>query len=200
MRWVLGIALVCAWIGAIAAQGERERVLDTSEAGMKAISEALGVECAYCHSVQKPDGTPDYKEMTPMKETAIFMHRQFVERLVTLEGAPVTCATCHQGRVRFLPRDTTEAKPSQLAGASRSEITELMKGMQQAMGAAGCDFCHVRRRDGRMDSVMPTPNKVTARFMIDHMAGQFRDKNTGQVTTCVTCHQGKAQFVPRAGR
>lgn len=201
MRRMLGIVLLCCtWLGALAAHEGREHALDTSEAGMKAIAEALGVECAYCHSVKKPDGTPDFKEMTPMKETAIYMQRQFVERLVALDNAPVTCATCHQGKARFLPRDTTLAKPSQLAGMSRTEITDLMKGIQAALGATGCDFCHVRRRDGRMDPVTPTSNKVTARFMMDHMAGQFRNKNTGQVTTCETCHQGQAQFAPRAER
>ena len=197
MRWFWGVWMVLFGLGTAGAHEGEKHVLDTSKEGMKAIAEVLGVECTHCHVAKKEDGKTDFKAPSALKDTAIYMKQHLVDRLLTKNGEPVTCATCHQGKARFVPKDTSLAKPSHLVGMSRSEIADMMKGIQQDIGAKGCDYCHVRKRDGRIDSTIPTPHKVAARFMMDHFTEGLLDKNTGKPVTCKTCHQGKTHFLPR---
>lgn len=164
---------------------------------MEAISNALGVTCQYCHPSETEDGERDYKAPSPHKETAHYMNRHFVNGLVTTAGQAIDCAFCHKGTARFVVRDTSAAKPSRLAGMSRGEIVALMKAMQTALGVKACDYCHVRRRDGRLDPVTPTPNKVATRMMMEQFTDRLLDIQTGKPATCQTCHGGKARFLER---
>ena len=164
---------------------------------MEAISEALGVTCKYCHPSETEAGERDYKAPSPRKETALYMNHHFVGRLVTTAGEPIDCASCHKGAARFVVRDTSADKPSRLAGMARGEIVAMMKAMQTALGVKACDYCHVRRRDGRLDPVMPTPNKVAARMMMEQFTDRLLDIQTGKPATCQTCHAGKAKFLER---
>ena len=169
-------------------------VLDTSREGMKAISDALGVKCAHCHPTKTEEGKRDHKAPSFLKDKALYMKHHYVDGLVTKKGEQINCAFCHQGRAQFIVRDTTKAKPSQLAGKSRGEIVAMMKEMQKALGVKTCDYCHVRGRDGRLDSVAPTPNKVIARMMMDRFTDQLLDIKNGKPVTCHTCHQGKTKL------
>ncbi len=194
-RFVFLGAMVVFWADLHAGE---QHVLDTSREGMEAISEALGVTCQYCHPSETEAGERDYKAGSPLKETARYMKHHFVDGLVTTGGKPIDCAFCHAGAARFVGRDTSAAKPSRLAGMSRGEIAAMMKEMQNALGVKTCDYCHVRRRDGRLDPVTPTPNKVVARTMMEQFTDRLLDIQTGKPATCQTCHGGKAKFLPRS--
>jgi len=164
---------------------------------MEAISKALGVKCAYCHPSVNEAGERDYKAPSPLKKTSLYMKHHFVDGLVTTAGKSIDCAFCHTGTARFVVRDTSAAKPSRLAGMSRGEIVAMMKEMQKALGVKACDYCHVRRRDGRLDPVTPTPNKIVARMMMEKFTDRLLDIKTGKPATCQTCHDGKAKFLGR---
>lgn len=186
------VILLCADIHA-----DDHHILDTSKEGMEAISKALGVKCQYCHLSKTEAGERDYKAPSPLKDTVIYMKHHFVDGLVTKAGKSIDCAFCHTGTARFVVRDTSAAKPSRLAGRSRGEIVAMMKEMQKALGVKACDHCHVRRRDGRLDPVTPTPNKVVARMMMEKFTDRLLDIRTGKPATCQTCHEGKAKFLER---
>ena len=76
---------------------------------MVAFTKALGVECDYCH-------TGDFDEDTPRKQIARYMMTEFSSKLVTKEGGPVNCNSCHQGNARPLavlpfPRSPQQQHP-----------------------------------------------------------------------------------------
>ena len=192
-------ALCAAWfLVAGPAWGQvEETVMDTSKAGMEAISKALGVECEHCHPTVMADGQPDYKAPSAMKATARHMQIHVVDAFVQKDGRAPTCMTCHQGRATFLPRDTSQALPSRLVGTPRTEIVDMMKSMQNDLGQQTCDTCHARRRNGRIDPVAPTPRKVTVRFMMDQFAGSLLHRDNGKPAACASCHRGKIHFLPR---
>lgn len=62
---------------------------------MAAFTQALGVECDYCH-------TGDFDEETPRKQIARYMMTEFSAKLVKNDGAAVDCNSCHQGHARPL--------------------------------------------------------------------------------------------------
>lgn len=74
---------------------------------MKAIERALGVNCEFCH-VRHEDGRLAPEQPTKHKLMAKYMMDHYEGSLVTSEGAPVTCGTCHAGAAEFLPRSTGE--------------------------------------------------------------------------------------------
>jgi len=194
----LGVIVVLVF--SVAAHADEDHVLDTSKEGMKAISEALGVKCSYCHPTKKADGKRDFAAPSEMKKVAIFMKQHMVDKYVQKNGEPIDCAYCHQGKAKFLVRDTTQAKPHQLTGMSRTEIVNLMKGMQRGLGVASCDHCHARGRDGRLDHTIPTVNNVITRQMMDHFTGPLLQLKNGKPATCEACHQRKTMFIPRTAQ
>ena len=147
-RFVFCFVVILLWSDV---HTDDHRVLDTSKEGMEAISKALGVKCQYCHPSVNEAGEPDYKALSPLKTTAFYMKHHFVDGLITTAGKTIDCAFCHTGMAQFVVRDTSAAKPSRLAGMSRGEIVAMMKEMQKALGVKACDYCHVRRRDGRLE-------------------------------------------------
>jgi hypothetical protein len=191
-----GWSILLCWLALAPAMGQKEG-MDTSQEGMEAISKALGVTCAYCHLTQKADGQPDYKAPSSQKATARHMQVKIVDVFVQKDGTPLTCATCHRGRATFIPRDTAQTLPSRLVGMRRTEIVELMKSMQRGLGLQTCDQCHARRRNGRLNPVIATANKVTARFMMDHYVRSLLHRANGKPASCISCHQGKVRFLPR---
>ena len=66
--------------------------------GMLSFNQALGVNCSYCHK------QGDFEAETPHKQTARFMMKDFSAKLTKLDGKPVSCNDCHQGRARPLAR------------------------------------------------------------------------------------------------
>ena len=196
-RFAIFVFGLCLVYGKASAHEGESHVLDTSREGMKVLADALGVKCRHCHLAKTDEGKRDYKAESLLKDTALYMKHNYVDGLVTKEGKSIDCAFCHQGQAHFIVRDTTEAKPSGLAGKSRGEIVAMMKEMQKALGVKTCDYCHVRGRDGRLDSVTPTPNKTVARMMMDQFTDRLLDIKTGKPATCQMCHRGKAKFLPR---
>ena len=195
----LGKALCIILLFASAAQshGDKTHVLDTSQEGMKAIANALGVECAYCHPSQKADGKRDFEAPSEMKTISLFMKKHMVDKYVQKDGKPIDCAFCHQGQARFIVRDTSHAKPTRLAGMSRTDIVNLMKGMQRGLGVSSCDHCHDRGPDGRLDHTIPTVNNVITREMMDHFTDRLLQLKNGKPATCESCHSGKTTIIPR---
>jgi len=192
---MMGIVL-CFSSGAFAHEGE-EHILDTSREGMEAIADALGVKCSYCHPTKNADGKRDFKAPSEMKDVALFMKKHMVDKYVKKDGSPIDCAFCHKGKARFLVRDTSEAKAPRLAGMQRTEIVNLMKGMQRALGVSSCDHCHARGRDGRLDHSIPTENNVVSRQMMDDFTDHLLQLKNGKPATCESCHHSKTTFIPR---
>ncbi|MBT4137657.1 MAG: hypothetical protein HOE48_07065 [Candidatus Latescibacteria bacterium] len=191
------LGLVLCLLSTSGAQGDQAHILDTSKEGMKAISEALGVKCGYCHPTKKADGKRDFAAPSEMKTVALFMKEHMVDKHVKKDGDPIDCAFCHQGKAKFVVRDTSQAKPHRLAGMPRREIVELMKGMQRGLGVGSCDHCHARGRDGRLDHTIPTENNVVTRQMMDHFTDQLLQLKNGKPATCESCHKSKTTFIPR---
>jgi hypothetical protein len=189
--------ILLLFISTAQAHGDKVHVLDTSKEGMKEIADALGVKCAYCHPSKKADGKRDFAAPSEMKTISLFMKRQMVDKHVQKDGKPIDCAFCHQGKARFLVRDTAQAKPSRLSGMSRTDIVNLMKGMQRGLGVSSCDHCHARGRDGRLDHTIPTENNVITRQMMDHLTDRLLLLKNGKPATCESCHSGKTTFIPR---
>ena len=188
--------LVCLLLVSVVQAHEGEHKLDTSKEGMEAISKALGVKCSYCHPSKKADGKRDFEAPSKMKTVALFMKEHMVDKHVKTNGEPIDCAFCHQGKAKFVVRDTALAKPHRLAGMPRTEIVNLMKGMQRGLGVGSCDYCHARGRDGRLDHSIPTENNVVTRQMMDHFTDQLLQLKNGKPATCESCHSGKTTFVP----
>jgi len=179
------------------AHTDRGHVMDTSEENMERIAASLGVRCTHCHTVRRPDGKPDFNAPSLFKHTAVHMKVHFVDGLKTPDGKALDCMYCHQGSARFIPRDFTNAKPSNLSERMpRREIFRRMKAIEKALGV-DCEFCHVRREDGRLAPEQPTRHKLMAKYMMDHFEGSLVTSG-GTPVTCGTCHAGAAEFLPRS--
>jgi hypothetical protein len=74
---------------------------------MNGWSRQIGKKCVYCH-VKEGDEF-DYEAKTPKKAIAHYCEEQFVDQLLTKSKKPVTCATCHNKKPLFLPREANEA-------------------------------------------------------------------------------------------
>ena len=196
MTKLILIAVVTG-ISAAVAHSDREHVLDTSEENMERIAKSLGVQCSHCHTARRPDGRPDFEAHSPFKETAVHMKVHFVDGLQTADGKSLDCMSCHQGKSKFIPRDVENAKPSNLSERMpRREIFRKMKAIEKALGV-NCEFCHVRREDGRLAPEQPTKHKLMAKYMMDHYEGALITSG-GKPVTCATCHAGSAAFLPRS--
>jgi hypothetical protein len=69
-------------------------------------SREIGKKCKYCHV--KDGDEFDYKAKTAKKKIAHYCEENFVEKLLTLKKKPVTCGTCHNKKITFLPRPEGE--------------------------------------------------------------------------------------------
>jgi hypothetical protein len=194
---VKALGIVILLITGVEAHTEKKHILDTSKEAMQVMADALGVECSYCHPSKKEDGEPDFAAASEMKTIALFMKKNMVDKFVKKGGDPIDCAFCHQGKARFLVRDSSLEKPSRVAGMATTEIVELMKGMQRGLGVSSCDHCHERGDDGRLDHAIPTQQKVISRQMMDHFTDALLQLKNGKPARCESCHSGKVTFVPR---
>ena len=190
------ISMMLAWSATSAVAHDEEHVLDTSKENMQQIAKSLGVKCTHCHIEKTVEGKPDFSAPSGNKKTAIFMKVHFVDSLRTAKGEALTCEGCHQGVAGFLPRDMENAKPSTLSEhMPRREIFQKMKQIEQDLGVT-CDFCHVRNEEGRLTPEQPTKHKLMAKYMMDHFTAGLQTLD-GSAVTCMTCHQGSAEFLPR---
>ena len=176
----------------MSAADDKDRVL--SPRNMKQIADALGVRCTHCHIAKKSDGKPDFKPPSPMKETAKYMKIHFVDALVTKDGQPLACVTCHAGKAEFLPDQLAPDAPKSAVQGDRMEIMKKMNGIAKALGVR-CDFCHTRGADGKFAYELPTAHKQIAKFMMTEFVEKLTLKS-GEELNCATCHAGKAEFLP----
>lgn len=184
-------------VSAAVGHADREHVLDTSEENMERIARSLGVRCTHCHTARSPDGRPDFTAPSLFKRTTVHMKVHFVDGLQTADGKSLDCMSCHQGNARFVPRDLKDAKPSNMSERlPRREIFRKMKAIEKALGV-NCEYCHVRREDGRLAPEQPTKRKLVAKYMMDHFEGALITSG-GKPVTCGTCHAGTAAFLPRS--
>ncbi len=70
---------------------------------MRSQAKQLGVKCDFCH-LRSEDGRLTPEQPTKHKLMAKYMMDNFAGKLVTLDGEPATCQTCHHGQAEFLPR------------------------------------------------------------------------------------------------
>ena len=193
---LMGVVLLSCWMTPVFAHADEHHVLDTSEEGMKKIAKSLGVECTHCHVTETDEGKPDFKATSPFKATAMHMKQHFVDSLRTADGKALDCQTCHNGHIKFVPREVEAVGVRLTESMERREVMGMMRGFTKALGVK-CLFCHKKAEDGRMDPTIPTKHRRMARYMLDTFSGlTLLD---GSSVTCVTCHQGKAEFLPRHG-
>ncbi|MSS71803.1 MAG: hypothetical protein EXS64_09975 [Candidatus Latescibacteria bacterium] len=177
---------------AMAAADEKGRILSPKD--MKQISDAIGARCTHCHVAKKPDGKPDYKAPSPLKETAKYMKIHFVDGLVTRDGKPLTCANCHAGKTRFLPHELLPDAPKSSVKGDRMELMKKMNVIAKSLGVK-CDFCHAKGPDGKFAYELPTAHKQIAKVMMTEIVDKYKLKDGGELT-CATCHAGKTEFLP----
>jgi hypothetical protein len=79
---------------------------------MQTFRKALGVKCDFCH-VRNEDGRIDPTQPTKHKIMAKYMIEHFTDKLLTKDGKPVTCDTCHPEKAEFLPRHMSEAEEAE---------------------------------------------------------------------------------------
>lgn len=193
MRFVLCVVgLWGPWSGDTQADGDH--ILDTSEEGMKKIATALGVECIHCHVAKTPEGKPDFGAVSAFKATTLHMKTHFVDSLRMADGEILSCENCHNGHAQFIPREPDHDLEPLSANMERREVMKMMRGFTKSLGVK-CLFCHEKATDGRMDPTIPTKHVRMARFMVDNFTS-FTTLD-GSPATCMTCHQGKAKYLPR---
>lgn len=69
---------------------------DALKARMKAMSDALGVDCDYCHD------TADFKKPTRNQKIASFMQAELVAKYTLADGSALSCEGCHQGKTKLI--------------------------------------------------------------------------------------------------
>lgn len=62
----------------------------------------LGVKCDHCH-VKKGEAF-DFDAPTDNKKLAHYCDEHFVAELRDEKGKEISCGTCHDGKVKFMPR------------------------------------------------------------------------------------------------
>jgi hypothetical protein len=191
------LAAAIMFTGAVYSDDDHAHVLDTSKENMKKMAQSLGVKCSHCHIDKTPEGKPDFEAASKLKDTAIQMKQHFVDSLRTTDGNSLDCQTCHNGHAKFITRDhETDTPPRLFANTERREIMTTMRAFTKALDVK-CLFCHTKAADGRMDPTIPTKHRRMARYMIDNFGSlELLD---GQPATCMTCHQGKTEFLPTHG-
>ncbi len=173
---------------------------------MRAWSDALGVDCHYCHQ-------GSFEAETSRKQIARLMQREYIAKLKQRDGSAIQCVDCHQGQTILLSaRTLTNAanKSSTNFPAVRFARVKLkstgvmlwrvttkvplfpkkhfMEGMlsfNQALGA-NCNYCHKKG-----DFEAETPRKKIARFMLSEYNGKLI-KQGNLFVSCNDCHKGSA--------
>ncbi len=192
---ILLVTATFAW-GPLGGHADSHHVLDTSKDGMKKIAGALGVKCKHCHAAVTSEGKPDFEAPSPLKDTARQMKLHFVDSLRTADGKALECDTCHDGHAKFVPREAESAGESLTKTMARRELMTTMRRFTKALNVK-CLFCHTKAEDGRMDPTIPTKHRRMARYMWDNYSDlKLLD---GQQVVCMTCHQGKTEFLPTHG-
>lgn len=73
---------------------------------------------------------------------------------------------------------------------SMGAIMERMKEYNKALGV-DCDYCHVPNK-----FTIETPRSKTAKWMQEQIVDRLAEKEGTKPVTCLTCHAGRARFLP----
>ena len=116
-------------------------------ATMQGFTQALGVQCTYCHMGQAPnfDFASDAKPTKTVARKMILMAREVTAKMPEITGKPAAditrlrCATCHRGLAipKLLPDIVTEAVNKSGVTAAIEQYRELRK---KYYGAQAYDF------------------------------------------------------------
>src|SRR2546425_1041938 len=116
-------------------------------ATMQGFTQALGVQCTYCHVGQAPqfDFASDTKPTKVVARKMILMSREITAKLPEVTGKPAAdvtrlrCATCHRGVAipKLLPDILTETVNKSGSAAAVQQYRDLRK---QYYGAQAYDF------------------------------------------------------------
>ncbi len=154
---------------------------------MRTWTEALGVECNYCH-------VRPFDVDTPRKAVARLMQRDYVSGMKHKSGTALTCKDCHQGQSNFLRTLPFENAVGVklphirvLTGMDREKIKLVMDGFTKALGVK-CSNCHTQNDE------TDTPSKQIARFMMREFSGELL-KQDGSAVGCADCHQGHSRLL-----
>lgn len=100
--------------------------------------DSLDACCEHCHEKRTP------KAPTREKRVAAEMWSRFTRELVTLDGSPVYCDSCHHGALRFLDR----SDPAALRAWMRdSYVVRLRK---RDGSPVECATCHGERLEAKI--------------------------------------------------
>jgi hypothetical protein len=98
---------------------------------MKLLARSLGARCSDCHT----EG--DFAAATRRKKIAARMWDEFAAKLTTMDGSPLFCDSCHQGRIVQLDRTDKTA-------LARWMDASFVDGLKRKDGKAEeCESCHV---------------------------------------------------------
>jgi len=116
-------------------------------ATMQGFTQALGVQCTYCHVGQAPqfDFASDAKPQKTVARKMILMSREVTAKLPEITGKPAAevtrlrCATCHRGLAvpKLLPDVLTDTLNKSGAAAAVQQYRDLRK---QYYGGQSYDF------------------------------------------------------------
>jgi|RhiMetdeSRZDD1v2_1073273.scaffolds.fasta_scaffold66168_6 hypothetical protein len=116
-------------------------------ATMQGFTQALGVQCTYCHMGQAPnfDFASDAKPTKTVARKMILMAREVTAKMPEITGKPAAditrlrCATCHRGLAipKLLPDILTETVNKSGGAAAVQQYRDLRK---QYYGAQAYDF------------------------------------------------------------
>ena len=154
---------------------------------MQSWSEALGVECNFCH-------VRPFEADTPRKVVARLMQREYVEGMKHRDGRALSCQDCHQGQPNFLrTRPFAGALGEKLpdirvlTGMQRANLRQVMVKFTESLGVK-CAYCHAT------DFEEETPRKQITRFMITEFARRLT-KQDGSALSCADCHHGHGRLL-----
>jgi hypothetical protein len=98
---------------------------------MKLFAKSLGVRCNDCHRAG------DFAAATDKKTIATHMWDDFVAKLAFVDGSPLFCDSCHQGRVEQLDRSDKKALSKWMDDNFVARFARLEP------KATDCETCHV---------------------------------------------------------
>jgi hypothetical protein len=98
---------------------------------MKLFAKSLGVRCSDCHRAG------DFAAATEKKTIATHMWNDFVAKLSFVDGSPLFCDSCHQGRIEQLDRTDKKALSKWMDESFVARFARL------DAKATDCETCHV---------------------------------------------------------
>jgi hypothetical protein len=98
---------------------------------MRGVSQALGVDCKYCHL----EG--DYQAETERKRIANYMAAELVPRLASKDRREITCRSCHAGVAKIL--GSPRSQPRALEWMTATLVEDFVTRDGQPLR---CKSCH----------------------------------------------------------